>query len=123
MVLLSGSYRLVVVQEPHLYKIPFAANSISIHVYSHSIVSFSDRHPLRIRCGPLLSNRNVMRSSRFIRLPRYVMATHFFIGFHSRASCWSVRLSEGLDAEQFMSTGFQTVLFERIQMCEAICLP
>jgi len=34
----------------------------------------------------------------------------------------AVRWNEGSDAEQFMSTVFQTVLLELMQMCKAICL-
>jgi hypothetical protein len=34
----------------------------------------------------------------------------------------AVRWNEGSDAEQFMSTAFQTVLLELMHMCKAICL-
>ena len=34
----------------------------------------------------------------------------------------AVRWNEGSDAEQFMSTVFQTVLLELMHMCKAICL-
>ena len=34
----------------------------------------------------------------------------------------AVRWNEGSDAEQFMSTVFQTVLLELMHICKAICL-
>lgn len=34
----------------------------------------------------------------------------------------AVRWNKGSDAEQFMSTVFQTVFFELMQLCKAICL-